>query len=77
MALDKKLISEIITLNVSAVQTSPWGINDKVFEVDGNKTQLSLTVKTRLQYLAVRMTDHAGVTWLSCTDHVADRTLIM
>ena len=46
MALVKKLISEIITLDVSAVQTSPWGINDKVFEVDGNKTQLSLTVKT-------------------------------
>ena len=23
------------------------------------------------------VTDHAGVTWLSCTDHVADHTLIM
>lgn len=63
VALDKKLISEIITLDVLAVQTSPWGINDKVFEVDGNKTQLSLTVKTRLQYLAVRRQGS-----VSCTD---------
>ena len=46
MVLVKKLISEIITLDVSAVQTSPWGINNKVFEVDGNKTQLSLMEKT-------------------------------
>lgn len=46
MALVKTLLSDIITLDVSAVQTPPWGINDKVFEVDRNKTPLSLTVKT-------------------------------
>ena len=30
-----------------------------------------------LKILQDHMTDHAGVTWLSCTDHVADHTLIM
>jgi hypothetical protein len=37
MVLVKSLLEKKITLDVPAVQISPWGMNDKVLEVDRSK----------------------------------------